>query len=481
MTDVPESDTPAGDGKSPLSSTPSSPSLKRLDEMSEPVASNRNKRKVSRWERPPEPRDWRWVVGHFGRALITLGLLMFGFVAYQLWGTGIETLRAQSKLESDFNSQLEAKGITAATLGPTTSASTATTATAATSTTTATTAGTTVGTTVGTTAGTGAAATAATSTSTSTTSTTSLAPEPVPQNYGAIQPGDVLARLKIPKIGLDFYVVAGVNVKDLRKGVGHFPNTPLPGQLGNSALAGHRTSHLQPFYSLDELKPGDEIQVFTKLGDGYAYIVTDSLVVNPSDYYVITDSDPKVATLTLITCTPLGTSSHRLVVHATLDPTRSSAIGMPVINYGQPDPIPADTALPGDDTVPTDTVPTDTVPTENAPPSSVALDPATGPAATTGAVVTASTSQVAPGASTASTRSSGFTGDAFSQGWFADSGAWPHVIGWGVAFGLLWYGLFRLAKRFRRLWLMLVVGFVPMLVVLFFFYENVNRLLPAAI
>lgn len=303
----------------------------------------------------------------------------------------------------------------------------------------------------------------------------------MPQNYGAIQPGEVLARLKIPKIGLDFYVVAGVNVKDLRKGVGHFPNTPLPGQLGNSALAGHRTSHLQPFYSLDELKPGDEIQVFTKLGDGYAYIVTDSLIVNPSDYYVITDSDPKVATLTLITCTPLGTSSHRLVVHATLDPTRSSAIGMPVINYGQPDPIPADTALPGDDTVPTDTAPT-----ENAPPTSVALDPATGPAATgpaatTGAVVTASTSQVAPAASTASTRSSGFTGDAFSQGWFADSGAWPHVIGWGVAFGLLWYGLFRLAKRFRRLWLMLVVGFVPMLVVLFFFYENVNRLLPAAI
>ena len=473
MTDVPESDTPAGDGKSPLSSTPSSPSLKRLDEMSEPVASNRNKRKVGRWERPPEPRDWRWVVGHFGRALITLGLLMFGFVAYQLWGTGIETLRAQSKLESDFNSQLEAKGITAATLGPTTSASTATTVTAATNATTATT--------TATTAGTGAAATAATSTSTSTTSTTSLAPEPVPQNYGAIQPGDVLARLKIPKIGLDFYVVAGVNVKDLRKGVGHFPNTPLPGQLGNSALAGHRTSHLQPFYSLDELKPGDEIQVFTKLGDGYAYIVTDSLVVNPSDYYVITDSDPKVATLTLITCTPLGTSSHRLVVHATLDPTRSSAIGLPVINYGQQDPIPADTALPGDDTVPTDTAPT-----ENAPPSSVALDPATGPAAigpaaTTGAVVTASASQVAPAASTASTRSSGFTGDAFSQGWFADSGAWPHVIGWGVAFGLLWYGLFRLAKRFRRLWLMLVVGFVPMLVVLFFFYENVNRLLPAAI
>ena len=95
--------------------------------------------------------------------------------------------------------------------------------------------------------------------------------------------------------------------------------------------------------------------------------------------------------------------------------------------------------------------------------------------------MTASTSQVAPGASTASTRSSGFTGDAFSQGWFADSGAWPHVLGWAVAFGLLWYGLFRLAKRFRRLWLMFVVGFVPMLVVLFFFYENVNRLLPAAI
>lgn len=380
---------------------------------------------------------------------------MFGFVAYQLWGTGIETLRAQNKLESEYNSQLETHGGTAATLGPTTSTSTAPVVTVTPITT-------------------GPATTSAVGPATTLPDpATTVAPEPVPQNYGDVQPGDVLARLKIPKIGLDFYIVAGVSVKDLRKGVGHFPNTPLPGQLGNSALAGHRTSHLQPFYSLDELKPGDEIQVFTKLGDAYAYIVTDSVVVNPSDYHVITDSDPKVATLTLVTCTPIGTSSHRLVVHATLDPTRSSAIGLPVINYGQPEPIPVDTAaLPGEDTVPTDSVPTSSGPAGTAAPSSVALDPA--PAAD----VTTATS---PAATATSTPPASFTDDAFSQGWFADGGAWPHVIAWFVAFGLLWYGLFRLAKRFRRLWLMFVVGFVPMVVVLYFLYENVNRLLPATI
>ena len=62
--------------------------------------------RVRKWDRPPPPHDWRWWVGNLGKALITLGLLMFGFVAYQLWGTGIETARAQRSLESDFEQLL---------------------------------------------------------------------------------------------------------------------------------------------------------------------------------------------------------------------------------------------------------------------------------------------------------------------------------------------------------------------------------------
>src|SRR5215207_11247617 len=75
---------------------------------------------VSKWDRPPEPKDWRYFVGGAGRVLIALGLLMFGFVAYQLWGTGIETARAQNQLENEFE-QLVADTETA-TSPPTTAA-----------------------------------------------------------------------------------------------------------------------------------------------------------------------------------------------------------------------------------------------------------------------------------------------------------------------------------------------------------------------
>ena len=68
----------------------------------------RRRDRVSRWDRPPEPKDWRYFVGNLGKVLIATGLLMFGFVAYQLWGTGIETARAQNSLESKFEERLAA-------------------------------------------------------------------------------------------------------------------------------------------------------------------------------------------------------------------------------------------------------------------------------------------------------------------------------------------------------------------------------------
>jgi len=53
---------------------------------------------TSRWDRPPPPHDWRWVVGTVGKILISVGVLLFGFVAYQLWGTGIEYNQSQDAL-----------------------------------------------------------------------------------------------------------------------------------------------------------------------------------------------------------------------------------------------------------------------------------------------------------------------------------------------------------------------------------------------
>ena len=61
---------------------------------------------MRKFDRPPPPHDWRWWVGGVGKTLIATGLLMFGFVAYQLWGTGIETARAQSSLEKEFEELL---------------------------------------------------------------------------------------------------------------------------------------------------------------------------------------------------------------------------------------------------------------------------------------------------------------------------------------------------------------------------------------
>ena len=62
--------------------------------------------RLRKWDRPKPPMDWRWWVGNVGKTLIATGLLMFGFVAYQLWGTGIETARAQNQLENEFDALL---------------------------------------------------------------------------------------------------------------------------------------------------------------------------------------------------------------------------------------------------------------------------------------------------------------------------------------------------------------------------------------
>ena len=78
--------------------------------------------------------------------------------------------------------------------------------------------------------------------------------------------GDAIAHLRIPAIGVDKIVVEGVQVADLKRGPGHYPDSPLPGQPGNAAIAGHRTTYGAPFNRLDELEQGDEILVTTVQG-----------------------------------------------------------------------------------------------------------------------------------------------------------------------------------------------------------------------
>jgi sortase A len=127
--------------------------------------------------------------------------------------------------------------------------------------------------------------------------------------------GGGIALIKIPKIGVDKVVVEGVEVEHLKKGPGHYPETAMPGQLGNMVISGHRTTYGAPFYRLDEVKVGDEIVVVDAVGT-YKYLVTESKVVRPTDLGVIAPSTD--ARLTLTTCHPRFSARERLIIVAAL-------------------------------------------------------------------------------------------------------------------------------------------------------------------
>ena len=121
----------------------------------------------------------------------------------------------------------------------------------------------------------------------------------------------------------------GVSLDDLKKGPGHYPDTPLPGQLGNASIAGHRTTFGEPFRHIDELAPGDEIIVTMFTGDRFVYEVASTEIVGPDDYFVVTTTDPTVAELTLTSCDPVYTARNRIAVHAFLVGSESDPVGEP--------------------------------------------------------------------------------------------------------------------------------------------------------
>jgi sortase A len=130
-----------------------------------------------------------------------------------------------------------------------------------------------------------------------------------------VSTGDSLTRIKIPAIGLDTVVVEGTTPSALRAGAGHYPQTPLPCDLGNVGIAGHRTTYGRPFGNLDQLKPGDTIELTTPIG-GCVYQVSKApFVVSPSDLSVIDPTGER--SLTLTTCNPKGSAAQRLIIRAT--------------------------------------------------------------------------------------------------------------------------------------------------------------------
>jgi len=222
---------------------------------------------------PPPPArrlDLASVLSVAGRTLIILGVLILGFVAFELLGTNVAEARNQSTLR-------EALAVPPPPLDLAVS-------------------------------------------------------KPLPEQPAPPPPpvGSAVARIRIPRLGLDKAVVEGVELSDLRRGPGHYANTPLPGQPGNSAIAGHRTTYGAPFFRLDEMKPGDPIFVSTVQG-AFRYEVSKVFVVKPDKVDVL---DPSVGDqLTLTTCNPRFSAAERLVVIADLKgPAAAPAPPPPGVN-----------------------------------------------------------------------------------------------------------------------------------------------------
>ena len=129
--------------------------------------------------------------------------------------------------------------------------------------------------------------------------------------------GDSLTRIQIPDIDIDVVVVEGTTASALRAGAGHYPATPLPCEIGNVSIAGHRTTYGRPFHNLDLLKPGAEVTLATPIGSCTYKVTQEPFTVAPTDTYVL-DNTPDEATLTLTTCHPKGSARQRLILKATL-------------------------------------------------------------------------------------------------------------------------------------------------------------------
>ena len=224
----------------------------------------------------------RGVVGTVGELAITAGVLLLLFVVWELGVVGFTTNRAQAATVDTLERQFAQPTPTAP------------------------------------------------STSSPTASPTTPTTVPVPP------PGDAFAILRIPRLGAAWAkpVYQGVGLDVLAKGIGHYPDTQLPGQVGNAAFAGHRAGHGNPLIDIDTIRPGDAIVVET--ADTYVIYRADrSEIVPPTDVKVLAPVPdqpgvaPTEAWLTLTSCEPKYGSTNRFIVFAKLDRSVPRAQGLP--------------------------------------------------------------------------------------------------------------------------------------------------------
>jgi len=341
----------------------------------------------------------RRIIAGLGRTFISTGVLVLLFVIYELYGTSLQEARAQDPLKHKIEAARRAAGATVTTVAP----------------------------------------------------AVYQAPAPPPA-------GDALATLKIDKLGLYKAVVEGVDTNDLKKGPGHYAGTPLPGEAGNVAIAGHRTTYGAPFYRINELVPGDPIQLTSKQGT-FTYLVKEQKVVGPNDNFVLDPTDDN--RLTLTTCHPRFSASQRLIIIATL---QDKPLGVRTAYEGGAVSLQGDSGE-GGGSSPAASTGTTAKPSIGGIPGLT-----TGPGVAgqqTGKGTTASS--VAKGAETKASRTAGVSGHRVPRG---------PAIQWGIIAALVALATYLASRRWKK-WPAYALGAPVFLLVLYVFFENFASLLPA--
>jgi sortase A len=212
----------------------------------------------------------RQVLHVTGELLLTVGVITLLFIGYLLWGSGMRTAAAQRQFTSELNQEW---GRTASRPGLTDRAG---------------------------------------------------AIDITPERFD-VTTGQPFAFITIPAFGANwkFTLIQGTALAQLNLSPGHVPGTQWPGQVGNFAVAGHRVTSGNPFWSLPSLRPGDLVSIQTQLND-YTYRVTGEHLVLPTETGVLDPvpdhpgEQPAQRLITLITCDPAWTGTHRVIVTGVL-------------------------------------------------------------------------------------------------------------------------------------------------------------------
>lgn len=139
---------------------------------------------------------------------------------------------------------------------------------------------------------------------------------------------DVMARIRIPSIKVDLPIYHGTSDDTLKKGAGHLEGTSLPvgGPRTHSVITAHRgLAEATMFTNLNKVGVGDRFTIEV-MGEVLTYEVRETRVVSPEDTRFLQTQDDRDL-VTLVTCTPLGINTHRILVTAErITPTPQSDI-----------------------------------------------------------------------------------------------------------------------------------------------------------